>query len=63
MLQHFSDYGMAEGRQGCTEFNVDIYKANYADLVNAYGNDLKSYFLHYKDIGKTEERIDYINIK
>ncbi len=40
LLQHFKDYGMAEGRQGCTEFNVDYYKANYADLVKAYGTDL-----------------------
>ncbi|WP_408069380.1 hypothetical protein [Butyrivibrio sp. JL13D10] len=42
---------------------MDTFKTNYADLVNAYGNDLKSYYIHYKDVGKAEGRIGYTKIK
>ena len=50
---------MDEGRQGCEEFNVGFYKANYEDLVKAFGDNLKNYYLHYKDSGKIEGRIAY----
>ena len=47
---------MAEGRQGNAEFNVCNYRARYADLFDWLGNDLKQYYLHYKDYGKAEGR-------
>ena len=47
---------MAEGRQGNAEFNVINYRARYADLFDWLGNDLKQYYLHYKDYGKAEGR-------
>ena len=55
-FQHFIKYGMAEGRQGNEEFNVVNYRARYADLCDWLGNDLKRYYLHYKDYGKAEGR-------
>lgn len=55
-LAHFVNYGMAEGRQGCAEFNVKSYKNRYADLRKAFGNDLKKYYLHYINHGKAEKR-------
>ena len=47
---------MGEGRQGSAEFNVYNYRARYADLMDWLGNDLRSYYIHYKDHGKAEGR-------
>lgn len=55
-IQHFVQYGMAEGRQGCENFSVTIYRDNYADLRNAYGNDLKQYYYHFITNGSSEGR-------
>ena len=55
-IEHFVNYGMAEGRRGNEEFDVTTYKNRYADLRNAYGNDLKQYYLHYMNMGKQEGR-------
>jgi hypothetical protein len=55
-LAHFVNHGMAEGRQGCENFNVFVYKANYADVRNAYGDDLKQYYLHFMNYGYAEGR-------
>ena len=55
-LNHFIKYGMKEGRQGSSEFNLSKYKSAYADLRNAYGNDNKGYYLHYIKFGKSEGR-------
>lgn len=35
LLEHFVNYGMAEGRQAIADFNVKTYKSNYSDLVSA----------------------------
>ena len=51
-IQHFVEYGMAEGRQGSEEFNVYTYRARYDDLRKRWGNDLKPYYLHYINEGK-----------
>ena len=56
MLAHFVNYGMKEGRQAKADFNAGVYRENYADLQSAYGNDLKSYYLHYMNFGKKEGR-------
>lgn len=57
LLNHFVTYGMAEGRKGCSNFDVMIYKSSNTDLETAYGDDLKKYFEHYMNIGKNENRI------
>ena len=55
-LQHFVSNGMAEGRQGCENFDPIAYKNNYADLRNAFGNDWKQYYLHFINYGYSEGR-------
>ena len=47
---------MAEGRQGCENFDPIAYKNNYADLRNAFGNDWKQYYLHFINYGYSEGR-------
>ena len=56
-LQHFVNYGMKEGRQAKSSFNVYSYAYKYADLRHAYGNDLKKYYLHYITYGVKEGRV------
>ena len=56
-LAHFVNYGMTEGRQGISAFDVKSYKNLYPDLRKAYGNHLKSYYLHYVQYGKKEGRV------
>lgn len=55
-LEHFVQFGMNEGRQGCEDFNVKAYYNNYADLRNAYGSSYSLYYLHYINWGKKEGR-------
>ncbi len=55
-LQHFVNWGMAEGRVASENFNVHTYKSRYSDLRQAYGNNLKSYFTHYLNWGIKEGR-------
>ena len=57
LLSHFLNYGMKEGRQGIVYFDVNSYKRRYKDLRMAFGNDLKSYYLHYVYSGQNEHRI------
>ena len=47
---------MREGRQASPDFNVILYRKRYGDLQNAFGGDLKSYYLHYVNYGKRENR-------
>lgn len=56
LLQHFIQYGMAEGCQGSSQFDVYSYKNLYPDLRAAFGNNLKSYYMHYISSGKSEGR-------
>ncbi|MEY8352130.1 YHYH domain-containing protein [Lachnospiraceae bacterium 54-53] len=57
LLEHFVSYGMAEGRKGCSDFDVMIYKDNNMDLAAIYGDDLKKYYEHFMDSGHNENRI------
>ena len=52
IFMHFINYGMAEGRQANSVFNVKIYKGRYFELEDKFGSDLKAYYLHYINIGK-----------
>ncbi len=56
LLAHFLTNGMAEGRQGCAEFNVQYYMAKYPDLRATYGDQLPFYYMHYMSAGKLEGR-------
>ncbi|MCD8110160.1 MAG: vancomycin resistance protein, partial [Clostridiales bacterium] len=56
LLRHFIQYGMREGRQAKSTFNVSVYKSRYADLRKAFGNDLEQYYLHYIRYGRGEGR-------
>lgn len=56
LFNHFYNSGMAEGRQGSEEFNVQAYMNRYPDLKSAFGNDLKKYYVHYVTSGKAEGR-------
>lgn len=56
LMNHFINFGMKEGRQGSSEFNLDAYKANNPDLVAAFGDDNVKYYEHYISSGKAEGR-------
>lgn len=43
---------MKEGRQGKSTFDAKYYKFKYSDLQRAYGNNMKSYYMHYMKYGK-----------
>lgn len=55
-LAHFVNTGMAEGRQACSNFNVNVYKANYPDLASDYGDSLPSYYYHFMTSGYIDGR-------
>lgn len=57
LFSHFVNYGIKEGRSGCSEFNIAAYRANNPDLVAAFGNNLAAYCRHYINFGKAEGRI------
>lgn len=56
LFNHFTIYGMKEGRQASANFNVQTYKAKYLDLQKAYGTNLKLYYYHYIVYGRNEGR-------
>ena len=55
-IEHFVYQGMREGRQAIDDFNPWIYQQNYADLRNAYQDDIVQYYYHYMYAGKAEGR-------
>lgn len=57
LFEHFKAYGMKEGRQAHSGFNVAVYKSSYADLRTAFGDDLPSYYRHYCTNGRFENRV------
>ena len=59
LLEHFVNNGMAEGRRGCSTFDVKVYKDNNSDLAALYGDDLKKYYEHYMNCGYNEQRVAY----
>ena len=48
---------MAEGRIGCENFNVNVYRENNPDLQEEFGDDLPRYYSHYMSSGCHEGRI------
>jgi hypothetical protein len=43
----------------CRNFDVNAYRARYADLRGAFGNDLRGYYEHYCTTGFSEGRIGW----
>ena len=56
VLRHFVSCGTAEGRRGSDSFDVYCYRNRYADLRKAFGQNLKSYYIHYLNCGIKEGR-------
>lgn len=56
LFEHFIKYGMIEGRQASSNFNAKAYRDNYADLREAFGDNLPKYYRHYIEFGYTEKR-------
>ena len=54
LFNHFTVYGMSEGRQGNAVFNVQKYKKNNLDLQRKYGTNLKLYYYHFVVFGRNE---------
>jgi len=52
LFNHFCIYGMKEGRQAISTFNVKKYKSYYDDLQKAFGSNLPLYYKHYIKYGK-----------
>lgn len=52
VLKNFVEEGIKAGRQGNSDFNLAVYKANYPNLVKQYGNDNTKYYQHYITTGK-----------
>lgn len=56
LFEHFTKYGMKERRQAASNFNVDVYMANYPSLVTDYKKDYPAYYEHYCRFGYNEGR-------
>ena len=40
-----------------TNWEVNAYRANYTDLENAFGDNLKQYYIHFSIFGFGEGRV------
>lgn len=56
LIKHFLHHGMEEGRRACKGFIVQVYRDNYRDLREAFGDDLPKYYMHYIRFGYDEHR-------
>ena len=50
---------MKEARQASARFNVQVYRARYKDLDQAFGNNWTLYYEHYIKHGYSEKRTAY----
>lgn len=53
---HWLQYGMAEGRRTSYIFHPAQYKTLYGDLSAAFGNNYPTYYQHYAQTGRAENR-------
>ena len=58
LFQHYINFGIQEGRQAISTFNVKIYKLSNPDLQVAFGekDGYNPYVLHYLQYGHKENR-------
>lgn len=54
LFNHFTVFGMAEGRQASAAFNPTTYRLKNLDLQRAYGTNLKLYYYHFIVYGRNE---------
>lgn len=59
---HFLNYGMAEGRATNYSFDPREYRTLYADLNNAFGENMAAYYKHWAMNGQPEGRWGNYNI-
>lgn len=57
LFEHYSNFGIYEGRWGTKDFNCLYYVLNSPDLRNSYGTVYTSYLKHYMQFGKSEGRV------
>ena len=55
-LKYFVEKGIPEKQQANEEFNVETYMERYGDLREAFGDDIRQYYIHYIACGKAEGR-------
>lgn len=60
---HWISTGIPSGYRGSNEFDVNIYKKNYPDLVTVFGNNNYAYVSHYNTSGKSEGRIADMSVE
>lgn len=58
-LRHFIEVGIPEGRQGSKGFSLDAYKEKNPDLVRRFGEDNRSYYMHYLRSARHRRAIDW----
>ncbi|MGN8626705.1 DUF5722 domain-containing protein [Bulleidia sp. HCP3S3_F2] len=56
ILSHFIEYGMDEGRQASDNFDPYYYQAEYLDLKEQFGSNMRLYYEHYMKYGYNEGR-------
>lgn len=56
ILSHFIEYGMDEGRQASVNFDPYYYQAEYSDLKEQFGSNMRMYYEHYMKYGYNEGR-------
>lgn len=56
LKNHWLTYGMGEGRQACSNFDVKSYLDRYVDLKNAFGTNYRAGIDHYLNYGIREGR-------
>lgn len=59
LLNHYINYGIAEGRIASICFDVNFYKGMYGDLKQAYGNNNQAYYDHFINWGINEGRMRF----
>ncbi len=57
LLAFFIKQGMAEGRRGSANFDMEIYRYWNRDLLLTYANDYEKYYTHFLNYGQYEGRI------
>lgn len=56
LKQHWLSHGRYEGRMAHADFHAGSYRARYADLRAAFGDNMTAYYWHYVTHGQYEGR-------
>jgi hypothetical protein len=58
--QHWQQYGIKEGRQGCGSFHTEQYLERYPDLKQKFGDNYTAALEHYLTTGRAEGRLGFL---